>query len=81
MEYIIDGIRCRSSVYSISTGEKKDFKPSMRTDVMKSCISRMSEKDIMALPEVAADVPADLIVEIGNGRVVSVSEPVVKRTK
>lgn len=81
MEYIIDGVRCCSSVYRISTGEKKDFRPSMCADVLKSCISRMSEKEIMALPRAAADVSPDLIVKISNGRVISVSEPAAKAAK
>lgn len=81
MEYIIDGVRCCSSVYSISTGEKKDFQPSMCADVLKSCISRMSEKEILSLPQATMDTPSDLIVKISNGRVISVSAPAVKVTK
>ena len=53
----------------------------MCADVLKSCISRMSEKEIMALPRAAADVSPDLIVKISNGRVISVSEPAAKAAK
>lgn len=75
MEYLIDGIRCQSSVYSISTGEKKDFKPHMCHDVLKFCISKMNVEQITALPKAPKDLSPNIIVQVKDGYMHSIIEP------
>lgn len=80
MEYLIDGVRCHSSVYSIATGDIKDFKPEMDKDVLKSCILRMNAQELTTLPKLE-DHPLDaVIVQIRDEKVISVKENLVCRS-
>lgn len=79
MEYLIDGICCRSSIYNISTGESKDFKSSMCHDVLKFCISKMNVEEIVALPKAPKDLSPNIIVQIKDGCVQSIIEPQIRR--
>ncbi|MFT9075942.1 MAG: hypothetical protein ABF463_00015 [Ethanoligenens sp.] len=74
METIINGIRCRSHVYSISTGETKDFRPDMCHDVLKSYLSRCSEEEIHAFPVASRDSEKSVTVVIKQGCVVEVRD-------
>lgn len=75
MEYLIDGIRCRSNIYSVSTGESKDFKRRMCHDVLKFCISKMNVEEIAALPKAPKDLSPNIIVQVKDGCVRSIIEP------
>lgn len=63
-DIIIDGIRCRSYIENLNTGEVKPFEPKDRMRVMKSIAAHMTPAELEALPKAPEGMKPDFTATI-----------------
>lgn len=68
-DMIIDGIRCRSFVHNLRTGETKPYDKSMEHDLTCSILSCMTPEELSALPKSKSEREPDFHVFIKDGRI------------